>query len=77
VFRVRIFRSCAYSTFPLYSMETSLAERPRVRQSARKPAKIRPGSCGWVYHFAQSGWRAENPGYLKSEAAAYAFELFP
>jgi CRP-like cAMP-binding protein len=30
-----------------------------------------------VYHFAQLGWRAENPGYLKSEACACASELFP
>jgi hypothetical protein len=58
-------------------MPKSLAEPSRARQSARNLQETAPTPCEQVYHFAQPGWRAENPGYLKSEAAAQPSELFP
>jgi hypothetical protein len=58
-------------------MNISLAEPPRSRQSAKILPKKSFNSCGKAYNFAQSGWRAENPGFLNSEAAAQASELFP
>jgi hypothetical protein len=40
-------------------------------------AKILPNEDGKVYNFAHPGRQSGNPGYLKSEAAAYPSEPLP
>src|SRR5271157_1893922 len=55
-----------------------VSQRRRGGVNSREVFKnIHSSPCEWVYHFAQSGWRAENPGSLKSEAAVLASELLP